>query len=124
MTTTLAHDIQNTLAAATYQSYAALDPFHDSIDGGLKKVFKQARKASLMISTDMVSVRVRVVLGTMQPECKEILWPEMDGKPDDTDVGDYSLGLLKVDEHDKATALLASKVATHAVIRYVHTNVA
>jgi hypothetical protein len=124
MITTLAHDIQNTLAAATHQSYAALDPFHDSIDRGLQKAFEQARKASLMISTDMVSVRVRVVLGTMQPECKEILWPEMGGKPDDADVGDYTLGLLKVDEYDKATALLPSKVATNAVIRYVHTNVA
>jgi hypothetical protein len=112
-------DIQSCLAITSRQPRATFNSLIDAMQSRVGKIVGSARALGITAATDMVSVRVRTALGTQDNGSKEVLWPEMEWRDGDKDLGTYSLGLMKIDEQGRSGVLLKSKVATEALMRYV-----
>jgi regulator of replication initiation timing len=110
--------IRQHLAYAVHQPIEATDSLVSFIDPHITTIFNEARNLCFSATQDMVSVRIIPVLGSDEEIAQEYLWPDMGILDSDQVVSDYSLGLIKVDEAQKRTVLMHSKVASHALIRY------
>jgi hypothetical protein len=111
-------DIVESLAMALGLHPSMLSTVRERLDRQLADLFEAAQGFVSLSSQDMLSVRVRAVLGSNTSEARDIVWAEMGQKPDDGVVSDYSLGLVKVDESHQTTVLRRPKVTSDALLRY------
>ena len=85
-------------------------------------VFHEAHSLSVIGKRDLQSVRLCVSVGTSSrwiPEHAHAVWLEMGAKPGDLVIGQYNLGLVKLDEKGSWSYLALPKVTTAALLREV-----
>jgi hypothetical protein len=114
----LLEDVVESLAIALGLHPSMLSTVRKRLDRQLADLFEAAQSFVSLSSQDMLSVRVRVVLGSHTSEARDIVWADMGQKPDDGVVSDYSLGLVKVDESHQTTVLRRPKVTSDALLRH------
>jgi hypothetical protein len=111
-------DIMESLAMAIGLDPSMLMDTSKQLDEKLKGLFQAAQDFVSIATQDMLSARVIAVLGSDTPEPRDIVWPEMATGQDDHMIGNYSLGLAKVDESRRSTTLLRPKVISSALLQF------
>jgi hypothetical protein len=111
-------DVVESLAMAIGLDPSMLLSSSKQLDEDLEGLFQAAQDFVSLATKDMLSARVVAVLGSDVPEARDIIWPGMGTGPDDYVVGNYSLGLAKVDESQRSTILLRPKVISSALLRF------
>jgi hypothetical protein len=115
----IGHELRECLTIALRKPSNALDNMKEDIENKLVRIFEAAQHVGASASKGVVSARVRVILGSEHPTVVDNIWSDMGSVANDSIMGDYSFGLMKVGEQGQTSVLMRPKVTTQSLIRYV-----